>query len=275
MGNRILKESVRRSAQIDALSWFEEVVFYRLITLADDYGNMDGRPVVLTNDLFPTKDDVERSQVEAAVAKLIEVGLLEAYQVRGAPYLRFPGWERHQSRRNRRAKYPPPEPAPEANATIPAHAGARTAEQARAGAESLSLSGSESLSLSESYSLSESAGAARTGDVEDYVRENLSQLTPRSLAQLREFAGEMPEEFIRHAVDEAVANGSRHWSYVRAILSRYREQKFQSLAQILAAEAAHRQGRTPAGRRDNYQRQNYTDEELKRVFYDFDKEEDA
>ena len=38
MGNRILKESIRISRQIEALSYFEEVVFDRLITAADDYG---------------------------------------------------------------------------------------------------------------------------------------------------------------------------------------------------------------------------------------------
>ena len=57
MPNRIIKESIKRSPEIDRLNWFEEVVFYRLIVTADDYGRLDGRTVVLKNDLFPPKSD--------------------------------------------------------------------------------------------------------------------------------------------------------------------------------------------------------------------------
>ena len=60
MPNRILKESIKRSPQIDSLTWFEEVVFYRLMVTADDYGCTDGRVVVLKNDLFPTKDTITK-----------------------------------------------------------------------------------------------------------------------------------------------------------------------------------------------------------------------
>ena len=37
MPNRILKESICRSDTIDHLTWFEEVLFYRLIVSCDDY----------------------------------------------------------------------------------------------------------------------------------------------------------------------------------------------------------------------------------------------
>ena len=43
MPNRILKESICRSEEIDSLSWFEEVLFYRLIVICDDFGRYDGR----------------------------------------------------------------------------------------------------------------------------------------------------------------------------------------------------------------------------------------
>ena len=33
MGNRILKDSILMSQQVDALDWFEEILFYRLIVL--------------------------------------------------------------------------------------------------------------------------------------------------------------------------------------------------------------------------------------------------
>ena len=58
MPNRILKESICVSDDIDGLSWFEEVVFYRLLVNCDDYGRFDGRPAVLKNRLFPLKESV-------------------------------------------------------------------------------------------------------------------------------------------------------------------------------------------------------------------------
>lgn len=108
MPNRILKESVKRSEQIDKLSWFEEVVFYRLILTADDYGCLDGRSVLLKNELFPTKDNVTKKAVEDAVSKLASVGLLCKYTVNGKPYLFFPTWTKHQRLRNQHRKYPNP-----------------------------------------------------------------------------------------------------------------------------------------------------------------------
>lgn len=108
MPNRVIKESIKRSPQIDALTWFEEVVFYRLIVTADDYGCIDGRPVLIKNELFPTRENVTRKSVEDAITKLVAVGLLFQYEFEGRPYLAFPTWEKHQRIRNKHRKYPAP-----------------------------------------------------------------------------------------------------------------------------------------------------------------------
>ena len=79
MPNRVIKESVKRSPQIDSLTWFEEVVFYRLMVTVDDYGCCDGRPILLRNELFPTKETVTKKAVEDAISKLASVGLLCKY----------------------------------------------------------------------------------------------------------------------------------------------------------------------------------------------------
>lgn len=108
MPNRIIKETIKSSPQIDCLTWFEEVVFYRLMVSADDYGCMDGRIVLLKNELFPTKDTVTKKAVEDAIAHLVSAGLLRRYTVNGMPYLFFPTWEKHQRIRNKHRKYPEP-----------------------------------------------------------------------------------------------------------------------------------------------------------------------
>lgn len=108
MPNRVIKESIKRSPEIDRLTWFEEVVFYRLLVTADDYGCLDGRIIVLKHELFPTKESVTKKSIEDAIAALVSAGLLCPYTVSGMPYLFFPTWEKHQRVRNKHRKYPEP-----------------------------------------------------------------------------------------------------------------------------------------------------------------------
>ena len=48
----------------------------------------------------------------------------------------------------------------------------------------------------------------------------------------------LPEELIRHAIDEACAAGKRTWSYTRAILTRYRDSGFRTVGEAKAAKPA-------------------------------------
>lgn len=105
MGCRLIKDSVCRSEEVDALSWFEEVLFYRLITNCDDYGRYDGRAKIVKGSCFPLKDITEKD-VDRALGKLAEVGLIIMYQDQDKPYLQLATWEKHQRVRNQRSKYP-------------------------------------------------------------------------------------------------------------------------------------------------------------------------
>ena len=111
MPNRILKESICSSDSLNELSWFEEVVFYRLIVKCDDYGRYDGRAKMLKGSLFPLKDNVTASSLDSAIDKLASVGLVRRYNVNGKPYLHLPTWSEHQSVRAANSKYPDPEDA--------------------------------------------------------------------------------------------------------------------------------------------------------------------
>ncbi|MGL5433765.1 MAG: transcriptional regulator [Lachnospiraceae bacterium] len=105
MPNRILKESVCRSEEIDALSWFEEVLFYRLIVNCDDYGRFDGRLKIIKNVCFPLKD-IRESDVEKALKRLSALGLIRVYSTQGRSVLELITWENHQSIRAKKSKYP-------------------------------------------------------------------------------------------------------------------------------------------------------------------------
>lgn len=108
MPNRILKQNICSSEDINQLSWFEEVLFYRLIVNCDDYGLFDGRPAMIKNSLFPLKENLTAATVMKAIEKLETVGLISTYYVKGKPYLSLPTWNSHQTVRAKRSKYPQP-----------------------------------------------------------------------------------------------------------------------------------------------------------------------
>ena len=80
MSNRILKDSICMSAEIDALTWFEEVLFYRLIVTVDDYGIYPAEPVVLAHILFPRKENVSRKMVEEALKHMEKLRLIRRWK---------------------------------------------------------------------------------------------------------------------------------------------------------------------------------------------------
>lgn len=108
MPNRIIKDSICTSADLDGLSWFEEVLFYRLIVNCDDFGRYDGRMAVIKNRLFPLKENLTLKNVELAINKLARAGLIFLYEVDGRPFLFLPTWDKHQNVRAKKSKYPDP-----------------------------------------------------------------------------------------------------------------------------------------------------------------------
>lgn len=113
MPNRIIKESICTSESVNSLGWYEQAFFVRLLVHADDYGRVDGRPMILRSWLFPLSTGLELEQVQAAVSALCAAGLVACYEVEGRPYIWIKGWANHQRIRNQRSKYPPPPTLPE------------------------------------------------------------------------------------------------------------------------------------------------------------------
>lgn len=108
MPNRIIKESVCRSESINALSWFEEVLFYRLIVVCDDFGRFDGRPAIIRGACFPLKD-IRLEQIADALEKLAAAGMVRMYKAEDGTFLQLTAWSRHQQIRAKKSKYPSPD----------------------------------------------------------------------------------------------------------------------------------------------------------------------
>ena len=235
MGNRIIKESIKRSPEIDSLSWFEEVVFYRLIVTADDFGRLDGRPVILKNDLFPTKETVTRKAVEDALEKLTSVGLLIPYvdAESGMPYYYLPSWPKHQRLRKSKERYPAPPQVAASCRDLPQVA-------ADCGLESESEYESEYESEVEVESRAHARDpftTAATDTLITYAVNNLGFMSPRAMEELNSFRDELPDDVIRAGIDAALDANVRTWAYARSILNRYADAGYKTVGEIKAAEA--------------------------------------
>lgn len=107
MPNRILKDSICSSEDINALTWEQEVFWYRLIVQCDDYGRMDARPAILRARCYPlAMDRVSETDVVNWLRVFQQAGMVQLYSVAGKPYLKIASWDKHQQQRAKRSKYP-------------------------------------------------------------------------------------------------------------------------------------------------------------------------
>ena len=108
MPNRILKESICCSDNMNSLTLLQENMFFRLIVNCDDYGRMDARPAIVKAKLYPLKD-YRLDQIEDALHALASAELVILYEVDGKPFLQMKTWDRHQTIRAKKSKYPSPD----------------------------------------------------------------------------------------------------------------------------------------------------------------------
>ena len=97
-----------RSESINKLSYFAEVLFYRLIVVADDFGRFDGRAAVIKGTCFPLKN-VRTSQIEKGLNELASVSMIFTYTVKAKSFLQIANWSKFQSTRAMKSKWPSPE----------------------------------------------------------------------------------------------------------------------------------------------------------------------
>ena len=103
--NRLLRDGVCTSDAINALSADAEVLFYRLLVVADDFGYMDARIAILKAQCYPLKDSATSTKIENWLQELANAGLIYRYQLEGKPFLAVNKWEQ---RVRSRPKYAAP-----------------------------------------------------------------------------------------------------------------------------------------------------------------------
>ena len=108
MPNRIIKESICTSEKINSLSDFHFRLWACLITYVDDFGRGDARSAIIKGRCFPLRERVTVKDIDAGLHVLADTGCIILYTVDGESYLCFPNWDKHQTVRNQKSKYPAP-----------------------------------------------------------------------------------------------------------------------------------------------------------------------
>jgi len=109
--NRSIRESARTSKTLAKLSGDEERLFWRLTTVADDFGRFIAEADVILGACFSRQlDHIKKSHVSKWLQALADVNLLEFYEKDGTRYGVFVTWEKHQGKpRALASKHPDPQ----------------------------------------------------------------------------------------------------------------------------------------------------------------------
>lgn len=107
MPNRILREAMLDSDPVAAAGELAEVMFCRLLLVADDLGRFDGRISVISRRCWPLGGPSEES-VADRLGALARNGLIVKYEVEGKPFIVIPKFK--QRTRTTTSKFPPPPP---------------------------------------------------------------------------------------------------------------------------------------------------------------------
>lgn len=262
MPNRIIKESICTSDTIDALTDFEEVVFYRLIVNCDDFGRFDARAKVLSARLFPLKS-ISVEQMQSAINSLRNAGLITVYFVDDRPYLQMTSWSRHQSIRAKKSKYP----SPDENNCKQLNADENMHEQMSPYSYSYSYSlyeNRESLSLFDAHAHAreetnnnddkeeqheEMPNAFGDGEpehpdvdtLEVYAANNIVNMNGNNMPALNSYRDILGDALVRYGIDMAnkyCKNGVPTYGYLETILKGFIAKKITTVEQAKMAEKA-------------------------------------
>lgn len=218
MPNRILKESIRISDSIDRLSWFEEVLFYRLIVSCDDYGRYDGRPAIIKNMLFPLKENLTLQTVTKAINNLASAELVVLYEFEGKPYLYLPGWNEHQAVRAKKSKFPAPEDGMIKREIICKQMQADASKCLRNPIQSNTNPNPNAEAVDERAHARVQPPPEKGGAVEAYMARINPTPSSASMYELIDFEKKLGTPVCLRAIDEALDANARTWTYVKAIL---------------------------------------------------------
>lgn len=92
MPTRYLKSEICDSETLDSLTPLAEVLFYRLLVTADDFGRLDARQAYVKSKCFPVRDSITAKDTEKLLLELHEKEVIILYEIDGRRYLQLCKW---------------------------------------------------------------------------------------------------------------------------------------------------------------------------------------
>lgn len=107
MPNRIIKESIWTSPNLNALSPLAELHFYKLLPLTDDWGCFEATPLVVKGICYPLRAATPPSSILMYQKELSDNGLIKMWSVGGRDFAEFVLFEKHNGILNRHSPKTP------------------------------------------------------------------------------------------------------------------------------------------------------------------------
>lgn len=237
MPNRIIKESICTSDNLNMLTPEQEVFFYRLMVNCDDFGRMDARPQILLAKCFPLRlHQVSVNDIECYLQALEEQELIILYEVENKPFLQITTWDKHQQKRAKHSKYPAP-PSNDSNSTDMIssdincnHTQSNVPEKRESRNENTrnenTRNDNEKRQRETENEIEFDVSKLESGHCRDLItsfeKEFGRPLSPFEIETLRSWLDDFSDELILYALKEAVLGQNRSFRYIQGILTRWK-----------------------------------------------------
>lgn len=214
---RMVTNNISRDKAINGLSDdTSRLAFTWLITFADKEGRVFGDPALIRSMLFPRRDDISNEQMTRYVTEWANAKLIIWYESDDEQWIWFPKFDKNQPglRKER-----------EPESEIPAFNPDTCRIIAGCLPDKCPVNGMEENGMEEKEK--EQPEPERPEIFEVYERE-IGALTPMIAESLLLAAQTYPKEWLAAAIQEAVVNNKRSWSYADAILKRWKVEGFKA-----------------------------------------------
>ena len=101
------------------------------------------------------------------------------------------------------------------------------------------------------------------------LQQELNGMTDNHYQALNDYREQLGDDLVSHAVDEAVGNGVRNWTYVEKILARYLKEGIRDLGEAKASDERRKQDAPQQKprllRAQDYEQREYVEDEMKKI----------
>ena len=217
MPNRIIKESIWTSPNLNQLSDLAERHFYRILLLPDDFGCCELTALVVKGRCYPLRPDISVQNIDIWQQELEDKGLIIRWNDGNRQYAIFPSFGKHQRIRSLHQRKTP---------TPPDEIITRCDDICR------QMSASDGLNPNHNpipnHNLNPNPSSLSKEDVFEIYKKEIAGLhEEEALGEFMEneisvAITKFSESWVVDAIREAVKQNRKNWAYVAGILNNWR-----------------------------------------------------